>query len=429
MPAKNNGEHQSRTVRETEKGESMSNRVSENSATSLRASFSAVLLLLAIGYIGIGYFQYFKSNVPDGRMRWQESAYLLRGINPFDVIQNKIEPIPEIGYPGKVGGTMPWAYILSNVVLPGFLPWNIVFWYAIVVYSGFLALMIFVVRKYAKEIFEDNTLVLTALGAVLAQYAWLTGILHGNHSLAVCPCLIVVSLMDSKKHPFVAGMLLAMAMIKPQVAALFFLPFLVERQWKPIITAGAVLLVSWIAAALLAKTGPLTMLSDIFVQGTGYATTSRHVYYGLFDPLVLFFDVLPKYLMLAEMPFFVAVTAYLLHKFKKAPRCVWFSIPAVFSTMWMYNHTYDMSVVALLSLSCILAFYEYETNVVQKILLMACIITILAPIKHGFYEISFLVPLVQRIGLLSGLYAVLSATSRQPKRTTGTSARSADLGV
>ena len=51
--------------------------------------------------------------------RWQESAYLFKGVNPFDALTGKVY-IDEIGTIDPDMVTVPWAWIWGSIISPGF---------------------------------------------------------------------------------------------------------------------------------------------------------------------------------------------------------------------------------------------------------------------------------------------------------------------
>ena len=91
-----------------------------------RLRLFAVVLFLGIMAANLGRYLIFDGlYLWDARLRWQECAYVLHGLNPFDVMHSRVPSIESIGWlDASLGGTVPWAYVLGNVINPGFLPYS-----------------------------------------------------------------------------------------------------------------------------------------------------------------------------------------------------------------------------------------------------------------------------------------------------------------
>ena len=87
--------------------------------------------VLYVGYLFAYNVHWYTFHLGDAHWRWQECAYVLHRINPFDVMQGTILPIESIGALNAEGGTVPWAYVLGNLINPGFLPYEIARYYII----------------------------------------------------------------------------------------------------------------------------------------------------------------------------------------------------------------------------------------------------------------------------------------------------------
>lgn len=85
-----------------------------------RLRLFAVVLFLGIMAANLGRYLIFDGlYLWDARLRWQECAYVLHGLNPFDVMHSRVPSIESIGWlDASLGGTVPWAYVLGNVNQP-----------------------------------------------------------------------------------------------------------------------------------------------------------------------------------------------------------------------------------------------------------------------------------------------------------------------
>lgn len=314
-----------------------------------RARLCLVLAFLAVMLGNLGRYLLFEGlYLWDVRLRWQECAYVLHGVDPFAVMRGEAPALPGIGaLDAATGGTVPWAYVLGNLMNPGFLPFA-----AARVWILALDLIAALAAAWALRGYllrsgrcADPAVAGLAGALVLAPSMWANAVLFGNQSGIVC-CLLVLALCCLDRHPVLAGVLLAFAMCKPQIAFVFFLPLCCRRRWKPVVTAGALVLAAWGAASALTGTAPLTMLWDMFRQGLGYKSS----YFGLFNfllgfgaptALVLGLDIL------AGMAVFAAGAFALHRRGLWRDWLAWFALAAVVSVLWFYKQNHDYIILLL----------------------------------------------------------------------------------
>ena len=219
-----------------------------------RLRLFAVVLFLGIMAANLGRYLIFDGlYLWDARLRWQECAYVLHGLNPFDVMHSRVPSIDSIGWlDASLGGTVPWAYVLGNVINPGFLPYSAMCVYILAL--DFIAPLVtalcmgrFLLRhRYV----QDKYMAVLASLLVFAPSMWANAVLFGNQSGIVC-CCVILSLCVLEDSETLAGLLLAVAMCKPQVAFVFLFPLLCKKHWKAITVTSGTVLGSWLLAAIL----------------------------------------------------------------------------------------------------------------------------------------------------------------------------------
>lgn len=156
---------------------------------------------------------------------------MLHGLNPFDVMHSRVPSIESIGWlDASLGGTVPWAYVLGNVINPGFLPYSAMCVYILAL--DFIAPLVtalcmgrFLLRhRYV----QDKYMAVLASLLVFAPSMWANAVLFGNQSGIVC-CCVILSMCVLEDSETLAGLLLAVAMCKPQVAFVFFVPAALQK--------------------------------------------------------------------------------------------------------------------------------------------------------------------------------------------------------
>lgn len=329
----------------------------------------------------------------DFRARWQESAYLFRGINPFDALSGKVI-IDEIGTIDPDMVTVPWAWILGSIISPGFIKYE----YARI-WGTFCFLLLATITSIIAYRYLENTLewktgdekkkwCIAVWCIVFSQYCWVWSFMCGNHGALAC-CFIVMAVCIYREHPYVAGIMMTFAMIKPQVAALFFITFFIIKQYRVIITA--------------AIAGTLTMLmvcmitgSDIFLllkQTAGVGTNLDSVFFGLFN-MLKYFDISTSFILALDI---IVGVCYLLIHTLQTKKCVGdndlyiFVGATIASTFWFYKQSHDYVILIIPCIVLLKEIYEHRERDYLGSLLMLLIYIVI------FYLQSFTRKVVCRI--------------------------------
>lgn len=314
-----------------------------------RLRLLAVVFFLLVMAANLGRYLVFDGlYLWDAQLRWKECAYLLHGLDPFDVMRGSVSPIEAIGsIDASLGGTVPWAYVLGNLINPGFLPREGMYLYLLTL--DFLAPLVtsfFMVRFLLRGGYaEDRRTAVLASLLVFAPSMWANAILFGNQSGIVC-CCIMLSMCLIENHENIAGLLLALAMCKPQVAFPFFFPLLCRKRWKALGTASVTVAAAWLAASVLAGKDPITMMLEMLYQGLGYTSS----YYGLFS-WMLQFGVSTSWVLVLDMAaglvILHAAAKWIFRSHLEDNWLLWYSVAAVVSVLWFYKQGHDYIILAL----------------------------------------------------------------------------------
>lgn len=163
----------------------------------------------------------------------------------------------------------------------------------------------------------------------------------GNNAGIVCFLTIsAICLLD--EHEMLSGILMGVAMIKPQIVLPFYVVFLIEKKWKVIGTSAVIVTFSWFASVLITGISPMRQLSNVLNMRV--AMKGNYLVYGIFDSLryrgisttvVLFIS------MAIGIICCIGATAFL--KKKELPQNLFFlyMVPAVVSVFWCYKSQCD----------------------------------------------------------------------------------------
>lgn len=209
--------------------------------------------------------------------QWALCAYTLHGIDPYPQIGVSPPLLPEVGTIPKDWGTSPWGLILGNLFYFGFLKLDQAqaFFY-IVTGMSVLAVALWLFRKY----WEVDRMVCGVWFAALSSVYILPPVWCANAGSVVC-CLLLMAVFLCSARPYLAGVLLGCAMVKPQVALIFCFSFLFYRQWKVVATAALLDLAAYAAASFMADASMLDLMNQFLHAKIG----GDYAWAGLFTIL------------------------------------------------------------------------------------------------------------------------------------------------
>lgn len=328
--------------------------LTEKRENRIRICFFVSILCLAINivlYFYIGYIQY------DLQGHWRICAYSLAGYNPFPLI-GKEAALSEIGRIPEGFSTVPWACIFGNVFYPGFLPMNIAAVYIWVLHFAvlfFTAWLIFGMCRDQLQVEEKLTIIFLAAG----QFSFMYSLVHGNNGAVISMLLIDVVLL-CRKHPWIAGILLGIALMKPQISAIVCVVFLLNKQWKPLVPAGLMTILGYAATSVATGTAPSELLKGCLESGTA----SDLQYLGLFSFLAglsVNRTVVLLINMITGVLYTVILWKYAADRVETAhcryPAAAF--MPAfVASTFWMYKNGTDYQLLSFVSIFLFLLITE-----------------------------------------------------------------------
>jgi hypothetical protein len=138
---------------------------------------------------------------------------------------------------------------------------------------GLAAVIIAMMREEPARVRTDPLAEAVAAFLILGSPFVATVLWLGNTSIIIAACLSAGWWLDRRGHPLAAGVLLALAMIKPQFAVLPLLWLAGERRWKTLAACAATCaaLYSYHAVAF----GPLQSIRDWVYGVAVYQSTER----------------------------------------------------------------------------------------------------------------------------------------------------------
>lgn len=307
-------------------------------------NLAALLRTLSALYAGPG------TVFSDFFLRWAESACLLHGIDPMEVVSGAAAPLPQIGPLPGYAGTVPWAYSMGWAANFALLPYPAALALELLLWAAVLGMTFWLVRRQLAQ---------NAAGGRAWAFGWLVlgacpyfadAFFYGNYGF-VWALLIYAAMDRAKEQPVLAGLLLLPACMKPQLAGLFLLALLVQKSFVPVLIAGGGSLLFWLLSAFACQRGPLQMLLGFLGSATGEYSNGN--YFGMFTPWVnsgrmsrpaaLVFSALCGLGILAACWLLLRRTG----TDSPAARC---AATAIVSCFWFYGQRHDHAVLLLAAL-------------------------------------------------------------------------------
>lgn len=207
--------------------------------------------------------------------QWTLCAYALSGVDPYPLIGVKTPFIEEIGTIPLVWSTSPWGLLLGNFFYPGFLESGDAVIYFIILNSFFFPVTADLLARKLNLGLRRLTVFFLTVTAFCGNF--FISAYFGNAGAVIC-CLMILVYLYADERPIAAGFMLALAMVKPQVALPLCFALLLRKNFKVLLTAAAVDFAAWGIAALMTNKMPQVLLTEFLSLDTGGHT----VFSGLF---------------------------------------------------------------------------------------------------------------------------------------------------
>jgi hypothetical protein len=315
---------------------------------------SLVLIPVALFYIGQGVANLaFRGNPFDLRQRWVDQQYIFHRQNPYDVMffakamqhgdapprtSRNTAADTAIGAPWS-GGYPPWSFF-SGAVLVG-LPWNaerVYFAILNLAALGFLGGWGFSIgRKFGTEVGIFLAAATAAMGANRVTLSF------GQYGILVNALLVGALVLEERRRPILSGLMLGIAMLKPNIAAPFMLCFLIQRRFKALTSAIAYLIAASLVIWAVTHTNPLEMIRQMLTTSQEYITNSTSILKAVIKIGV---PMTKAIVIVAAGGMFVG--GVLMLRLRDGSLLTQFAIACVIARFWTYHHPYDDLVLIFL---------------------------------------------------------------------------------
>ena len=319
---------------------------------------------------------------------------------------------------------MPYGRIIGNLVIPGYLSYT----GARIYYFVEMAVVIFFIFREILASLRERVIFLNEKRRIIATicvifipWHWADALLVGNIG-GILALFCILAAFYVKKHENIAAILLALAMIKPQIGLIFLFTLFLKRKFKLAFKVILIDVVGWVIYSVYSffvmeingmDTGILENLNDVINTVSGYGSNSSaqgtdegawYFYYGLFNPLIS--KGVPVYVVLVLSALtgaaFIVFFLYLFRKNKEISNdyVILFSITSLASLFWCYKSQSDAIVLILCNLMVLylLALKNFDT----KYSVMAVVILVLMNCIVCKYILRLLIPLFDYVEAILG---------------------------
>lgn len=250
---------------------------------ALSIALLAGLVLLGTVYTSAGVHR-LVGDVPgsypvDLRLRWWEERQFASGLNPQ--LQGHDDPMLSSVHESMrhIGGSYPpWSYTTGLLLVPP-VEWTVTRWYFAVLSLLSLGLSAFCAYRWCRPTGSMPSAIAAAM--VFAVFPSAICISYGQYAVPILGLQAAAILALDSKRSLLAGLLLGLALVKPQLTMLLVLALAAGGSVGAAFTAGSVAALGTLVMALVVGEAPWTVLVRSFTEAVHNAHNSQNPLPGL----------------------------------------------------------------------------------------------------------------------------------------------------
>lgn len=326
---------------------------------------------------------------------YRECAYAIRGLDMSEAIKTgtTLKGIPL----EPASSTWPWAKVLGIIVHGAFLGEKASCIYAVFFYAILICIAcLLICRKMLGNNGTDGDIIYKLQVIFLFLSSWYyvyLAIAFNNGSFVCLAIIIAITLIDD--DPVIAGIIMAFAMIKAQIAIPFFVVFLIRKKWKVIWTSVSIVVFSWITCCIMTHITPWQQIINL-LTGQMNGSSADFLRFGMFDFILLFDNskALISMVLSAITGLILLVfieLKYMNNDIKQNYTYLSYYDAAIVSMLWMYTTKCDYLILTLVALGILEMWYKSGKDLsafVFCIGIMACSLMNLTNLLGQFLAIS-----------------------------------------
>ena len=359
----------------------------------LKLALVAALALLSIAYLAKGFYIGTFRDGADVFRRWAEEHFLLHTL---------VDPRLAASFARRGVVYPPWSYFSGL-----FLLWppraQVRVWYSFVNLVCMIWIIGFV-AGYAREQYKLDRLILVL--SVTAIGAFCSNLGVGNYGVIVLALLAGSYQADEAGRPVLSGLLLGVAMLKPQLAAPFLLVSLVRGRFRALAAAAIYLVVATVAIWIISGVDPLLLLNQSVQMAGAFAQTTAGLLTVILGAGLPYRVAAPLTALLC-----LAIFTPILWSYRDRSPMLLFAVAALTSRLWTYNlNTSNLILVFLLLALWSLAVETTTRGTRVTALFLAVGVSLWVPARLSEYHV---VQLAEHLIWLAGTIGLLILDRRQ----------------
>lgn len=324
--------------------------------------------------------------------RCNEVTCLLDGVNPFYVWNETIDKKPYYSNIHKqstdaehseiINAYTPWSYtvLMPIAVIPRQVAWRI--YHTLI--CLFLVLLCTLAYRHGKRIGGDAYSGLFAAALPLSIFIPISFDMNvGNYNLIITALIALMAVLLNRGKTVPAAICWSLAMIKPQLAILFSIPLLIDRQFKTCVIAAVLCILATIPPAILCHESPVNLILQA-PQASAWAFSGCALLPHELLNALRSANFIPESVLLA-IPMVLGVTAcvFLSWRVRKSDDpFLRFAPAAICAVSWTYVLGYSYILCAIVMIAMASDLFRRPTN--GNILLCAAAILLMARIGRAF---------------------------------------------
>jgi hypothetical protein len=308
------------------------------------------LFALTIAYLLRGYYFLLFSEIGAGDLfaRWQEQQYIYRGLYPYPLPNQPSNYLPAIGEI-RSGGYPAWAFFSGFLVFPH------ISWASLRIYQAFLnALSLGVLTLFAYQLGQPHSkskaLFATASCLAISSHATTLGL--GQYGIIINAFLISFYWLF-KRHQIGAGLLLGLALGKPNISAFFLLPLLIKGKYKAVIAFFLYIALATLSIITLTRVNLVSVFKGLYEQ-LYYFGDHGYTAVTVFSSL----GVRPEMATLLLGGMVCSIGMIFLRSLRHQPLLSLFAMSSVMGRVALYHRVYDNVMLVFLLAALMSLFFQ-----------------------------------------------------------------------
>lgn len=324
--------------------------------------------------------------------RCNEVNCLLDGVNPFYVWNETIDKKPYYSNIHKhntdaehneiINAYTPWSYtvLMPIAILPRQVAWRI---YHTMI-CLFLVLLCTLAYRHGKRTGGDVYSGLFAAALPLSIFIPISFDMNvGNYNLIITSLIALMAALLDRGKSVPAAICWSLAMIKPQLAILFAIPLLIDRQFKTCVIAAVLCILATIPPAILCHESPVALILQA-PKASAWAFSGCALLPHELLTALRSADFIPESVLLAiPMTLGVTACAFLSWRVRKSDDpFLRFAPAAICAVSWTYVLGYSYILCAIVMIAMAADLFRRPTR--GNILLCSAAILLMARVGRAF---------------------------------------------